>query len=180
MHPPKVETFDVHACTNTDPKGFVRPVDEYRTEEFGLYLDRAMPDHPRFARLESWLLPALGIRVTDWWFRPGQERDQDFYLDIVDIDRSGPDGSVWRTVDHYLDVVVRTGRSSTVVDLDEFVTAVASGLLSRAEAERALANSYRALTGLGAHGHDVNAWLTSLGIQLTWRRHPATREPRPS
>ena len=29
-HPPKVETFDVPAKTNTDPKGFVRPVEVYR------------------------------------------------------------------------------------------------------------------------------------------------------
>jgi predicted RNA-binding protein associated with RNAse of E/G family len=170
MHPPKHETFDVHTCTNTDPKGFVRPVDEYRTEPFGLYLDRAVQEHPRFARVESWLLPELGIRVTDWWWHPGHERDQDFYLDIVDIERDGPDGSVWHTVDHYLDLVVCTGRSSTVLDLDEYVAAVATGLLDPAAAERALATSYRVLAGLSAHGHDLHAWLAGLGIRLTWRR----------
>jgi predicted RNA-binding protein associated with RNAse of E/G family len=168
MHPPKLETFDVHACTNTDPKGFVRPVERYHTESFGLYLDRAVQEHPRFARVESWLLPELGIRVTDWWWHPGRERDQDFYIDIVDIER---DGSIWRTVDHYLDIVVRTGRASTVLDLDEYVDALASGLLDTAAAERALTNSYRVLAGLSAHDHDLAAWLSTLGIQLTWRRH---------
>jgi len=172
MHPPKVETFDVHARTNTDPKGFVRPVEEYRVEPFGLYLVRAMQDHPRVDSIESWLLPELGIRVTDWGWRPGHERDQDFYLDIVDVERVGPDGSVWRTVDHYLDIVVRTGRDSAVIDLDEYVAAVAGGLLTPTAAERALATSYRALTGLAAHRHNLNAWLASLGIELTWRRHP--------
>ena len=171
MHPPKLETFDVHACTNTDPKGFVRPVDRYHTESFGLYLDRAVQDHARIARVESWLLPALGIRVTDWWWHPGQERDQDFYIDIVDIERDGPDGSIWRTVDHYLDIVVFTGRVSTVLDLDEYVDAVANGLLDTAAAERALTNSYRVLAGLSAHQHDLASWLSTLGIRLTWRRH---------
>jgi len=171
MHPPKLETFDVHACTNTDPKGFVRPVDRYHTESFGLYLDRAVQDHPRIARVESWLLPALGIRVTDWWWHPGQERDQDFYIDIVDIERDGPDGSIWRTVDHYLDIVVFSGRVSTVLDLDEYVDAVANGLLDTAAAERALTNSYRVLAGLSAHQHDLACWLSTLGIRLTWRRH---------
>jgi predicted RNA-binding protein associated with RNAse of E/G family len=168
MHPPKVETFDVHARTNTDPKGFVRPVDEYRTETFGLYLSRPMQDHPRVTKIESWLLPELGIRVTDWWWRPGHERDQDYYIDIVDIRR---EGSTWRSVDHYLDIVVRTGRDSTVVDLDEYVEAVRCGLLDAHAAERALTTSYRALSGLAAHGHDLAAWLASLGVSLSWTRH---------
>jgi uncharacterized protein len=172
MHAPKVETFDVRARTNTDPKGFVRPVDEYRIEPFGLYLARPMQDHPRVAWIESWLLPELGIRVTDWGWKPGHERDQDFYLDVVDISRDGPDELVWRTVDHYLDIVVRTGRDSTVLDLDEFIAAVALGLLEPAAAERALTTSYRVLTGLGAHRHDLGAWLAELGIELSWRKQP--------
>jgi predicted RNA-binding protein associated with RNAse of E/G family len=167
MHPPKVETFDVAAGTNTDPKGFVRPVEVYRTEPFGLYLRRPMKDHPKIAALESWLLPGLGIRVTDWWWRPGHERDQDFYLDIVDIE---VDGDRWRTVDHYLDVVVCTGRAATVIDLDEYVVAVAAGLIDPVAAERALATSYRVVAGLAAHRHDLAAWLATLGVTLTWSR----------
>jgi uncharacterized protein len=167
MHPPKVETFDVPAATNTDPKGFVRPVDEYRVEPFGLYLRRPMQHHPRIAGIESWLLPEVGIRVTDFQWRPGHERDQDFYLDIVDIERNG---DVWRTVDHYLDIVVRTGRDSVVLDLDEYVHAVANGLLDGPAAQRALATSYRVLRGLTAHQHDLDAWLAGLGVRLTWKR----------
>lgn len=30
-HPPKVETFDLREMVNTDPKGFQRKVDEFRT-----------------------------------------------------------------------------------------------------------------------------------------------------
>ena len=117
--------------------------------------------------VESWLLPELGIRVTDWWWRPGHERDQDFYLDIVDIRR---DGDIWRTVDHYLDIVVRTGRDSTVIDLDEYISAVAGGLLDSSAAERALDTSFRVLSGLAAHGHDLDAWLSEFGVTLSWRR----------
>lgn len=167
MHTPKVETFDVRAGVNIDPKGFVRPVEEYRVEPFGLYMVRPMQDHPTVEWIESWLLPGQGIRVTDWGWRPGHERDQDFYLDIVDIER---DGDVWRTVDHYLDIVVRAGRDSTVLDLDEYVAAVAGGLLDEAAAERALATSYRVLSGLSAHRHDLDAWLSGFGVRLTWRR----------
>ena len=167
MHPPKTETFDVSSGTNTDPKGFVRAVQEYRVEPFGLYLSREIPSHSKLSWLQSWLLPELGIRVTDFQFRPGHGRDQDFYLDIVDIERVG---EVWRTVDHYLDIVVQVGRGSSVIDLDEYVEAIASGVLDQAAAQRALTASYRAVAGLHAYGHDVNRWMLSLGIGLSWRR----------
>jgi hypothetical protein len=167
VHPPKRELFDVPSRTNTDPKGFVRPVSEYRVERFGLYMSREMLGHPKLEWVESWLLPDLGIRVTDWWFAPGHERDQDFYIDIVDIER---DGDVWRSVDHYLDIVVRTGRGSEVIDIDEFVEATATGALDPGAAERALTASYQALGGLAEHGHDVNLWLRGLDMPLRWRR----------
>src|ERR1041384_8670863 len=35
IHPPKVEFFDVAAMSNTDPKGFRRVVEHYRTEDIG-------------------------------------------------------------------------------------------------------------------------------------------------
>jgi hypothetical protein len=167
VHSPKTETFDVAAGTNTDPKGFVRSVEEYRVEPYGLYLSRAMDGHPSLAWVDSWLLPELGIRVTDWWFHPGHERDQDFYIDIVDVTR---DGDVWRTVDHYLDIVVRTGRDAQVIDLDEYVEAVAHGVLDPAAAQRALAASHRTVDALAAHGYDVDAWFAARGTPLTWRR----------
>lgn len=53
LHPPKVEVFDVAARTNTDPKGHVRSVGEYRVEPFGLYVAREVVDHPSIAALES-------------------------------------------------------------------------------------------------------------------------------
>jgi hypothetical protein len=165
VHAPKVETFDVPSYTNTDPKGFIRPVDEYRIEEFGLYIRRGYQDHPRVRGIESWLLPELDLRITDWLWRPGHERDQDFYLDIMAIERIG---DVWRTEDYYLDVVVRTGTSSTVLDTDEYVEAVAEGLLPAATAQRALETSYRVLDGLASHHHDMDSWLASLGITLRW------------
>ena len=66
--------------------------------------------------------------------------------------------------------VVRVGRESTVLDLDEYVEAVAVGVLDTEAAERALATSYRVLGALTAHRHDLHACLATLGITLTWRR----------
>ncbi len=82
IHPPKHETFDLVARTNTDPKGIVRAVDVYTVKPWGLYMARPTPGRAQFHYLESWLLPALGLRATVFHFNPGHERDQDFYLDV--------------------------------------------------------------------------------------------------
>ena len=78
---------------------------------------------------------ALGLAVTDFSWNPGHERDQDFYLDVCEIER---EGDRWRLTDLYLDIVLRTGRDATVIDVDEFVAAVGGGLLDARRAEHAL------------------------------------------
>lgn len=166
MHPPKIVTFDVPAGINIDTKGVERAVDEYRVTPFGLYMSRAMVARPTAHWMESWLLPDLGLCVTDWWWNPGHARDQDFYLDVCEIVR---DGDRWLLTDHYLDIVVRQRRSAEVIDVDEFVAAVALGLIDPATAEAALHRTHRAIDGLAAHGHDLDAWLASMAITLTWR-----------
>lgn len=168
IHPPKVETFDIAAYTNIDPKGTVREVEDYRVEPFGLYVARPTPGRAEFTYLESWLLPALGLRVTDFWFSPGHERDQDFYLDVVGVER---DGDTWRSTDFYLDIVLREGRGLKVLDTDELLAAGTAGLLSPADARKALEVTYRTVDGLAAHGHKLADWLSTLDIELTWRRH---------
>lgn len=166
-HPPKTETFDLTAHTNTDPKGIVRAVDEYRITPSGLYLARPTPGRAQFHYLESWLLPDLGLRITDFWFNPGHERDQDFYLDVVDIETGE---TSWRTRDLYLDIVVRTGKDLVVLDTDELLAALRAGLLDDAAAHRALEIAYRTVDGIAAAGHDVLCWLGERGIGTHWRR----------
>ncbi|MGH3994407.1 MAG: DUF402 domain-containing protein [Pseudonocardiaceae bacterium] len=172
VHAPKVEVFDLDAMTNTDPKGVVRRVREYRVEPFGLYLARDVIDHPSIRAIESWLLPAAGLRVSDWFFHPGHERDQDFYLDVVRIDVQGRQ---WRTEDHYLDLVLRVGRDLEVLDTDELLDAVVAGLLDRPAAQNALATAYRAVDCLARHGYRLDCWLATLGAWPTWTRHPAAK-----
>ena len=171
MHPPKVSTFDVPGRVNIDNKGLARPVEEYRETPFGLYMSRAMVNRPTAAWMETWLLPDLGIAVTDWWWKPGHEREQDYYVDICEIVR---DSGRWVLTDHYLDIVVRNGLSAEVIDVDEFVAAVALGLLEPAAAEAAMHRTHHAVDALAAHDHDLDAWLATLGVVLDWRPKDAT------
>ena len=170
MHPPKIVTFDVPARVSVDNKGFVRAVTEYRVAPFGLYMSRAMVGRPSAHWMRSWLLPALGLAVTVFSWNPGHERDQDFYIDVCDIERDGgPEGGRWRLTDLYLDIIVRTGRGAAVIDVDEFVAAVALGLLDRDAAEAAMHRTHRTVAGLAETGYDLDAWLARSGVALSWK-----------
>lgn len=166
VHPPKISTFDVPGMVNIDNKGCARPVDVYTETAFGLYMSRPIVNRPTAHWIETWLLPDLGIAVSDWSWNPGHERDQDFYLDIATITR---DGEHYVLVDHYLDIVVRQHRSADVIDVDEYCEAVATGLIDTIAADAALQAAFRAVAGLAAHRHDLDAWLAGLGVTLTWR-----------
>lgn len=170
VHPPKIETFDLPAKANVDPKGYVRAVDEYRVEPWGLYLARPVVGRHDLAYRESWLLPELDLQITDWYHHPGHERDRDFYLDIALV---RPGERTWRLVDLYVDIELRVGRDLTVLDTDELLGALGEGLIDRATTQRALEATYRTVDQLAAHGYDLTAWLADLGITLAWRRHPA-------
>ncbi|OBI51014.1 hypothetical protein A5707_14305 [Mycobacterium kyorinense] len=166
MHPPKHETFDLVARTNTDPKGIVRAVDQYTVCPWGLYMARPTPGRAQFHYLESWLLPSLGVRASVFHFNPGHERDHDYYLDIGEYT---PGPAIWRSEDRYLDLEIRTGVAVQLADVDELLVAVRHNLLSPDAAEQAVRRAVTAVDGLSRHGYDLNRWLTSQGMTLHWR-----------
>jgi predicted RNA-binding protein associated with RNAse of E/G family len=168
VHPPKIEWFDLDAMTNTDPKGIVRDVEEYRRGPAGLYVTRPIVGHHKFAHLQSWLLPSLDLRVTLWQWNPGFPPDLDFYVDVVEID---PGERRWRVVDSYLDLAVHTGQGVDVLDSDELLGALQAGYIDAATARRAMESTYTAVDGIARHGYDLNAWLTSLDMPLSWRKY---------
>jgi predicted RNA-binding protein associated with RNAse of E/G family len=167
VHPPKVETFDVLARTNTDNKSFVRPVQTYRTAPFGLYMSRAIEARPNADWIESWLLPSLSLRISKWWWKPGFNQDYDYYLDIVDITR---EHQRWIATDLYLDITVQIHHASRLLDIDEFAAAVAARLLSPHLAVRALEVSHATMSALASHANNLDEWLATEGITLEWRQ----------
>ena len=144
----------------------MRDVDVYAVHPFGLYMARPTPGRAQFHYLESWLLPSLSVRVSVFHFNPGYERDQDFYLDVGAI---VVDGQVWRTEDHYLDLVVRTGSGVDLLDVDELFEAVSAGLVTPENATAAVRTAAFAIDGIASNGYDIDAWLSDHEIALTWR-----------
>ena len=165
IHPPKRETFDLVARTNTDPKGFVRAVDVYTVKPWGLYMARPTPGRVQFKYLESWLLPSLGLRVNVFRFNPGYEREQDYYLDVGEFT---PGETVWRAEDHYLDLVTHDGECTELLDVDELLDAHRHGLVSSLIAERTIQRAVHAIEGLSENGHDLRRWLDGNEMHLTW------------
>ncbi len=144
----------------------VRTVDEYVLQPWGLYMARPTPGRAQFHYLESWLLPALGLRASVFHFNPGHERDHDYYLDIGEY-TPGPD--VWHSEDYYLDIEVRAGTGAVLTDVDELLQAVRHGLLTPEVAERAVQRAVTAVDGLARNEYDLTRWLAREGMQLTWR-----------
>lgn len=195
MHPVKQETFATECGINIDPKGFHRMVDTYNETKFGLYMARGA-DHPQFGYLESWLLPDLSLRVSIFHYRPGYERPQDYYIDIVDISKvdinkqaavsstipqsvSTETTHTWHTRDLYVDIVSLTGQQVDVLDIDELAEATAEGLISAEDAEQAIEATLRAVEGITRHNDSVLAWLDALNIPISWA-DPATIEFTPA
>jgi hypothetical protein len=144
----------------------VRAVDEYAVHPWGLYVARPTPGRPQFRYLESWLLPALGLRATVFHFNPGHERDHDYYLDIGEYTAGK---TLWRSEDHYLDIEVRTGRGAELADVDELLDAVRHGMLAPGIAELAVRRAVAAVDGLARNGYDLQGWLATIGMRLSWR-----------
>lgn len=162
---PAVEYFNVADFTNTDAKGFVRPVERFQVEQWGLYMARTV-DGPHFHYLESWLLPELSIRVSAAHARPGDHHAKDHCLDIGEFTRIEP--KRWKAVDHYLDVMVPRDGKPELRGVADLLAAHAAGLLDTAQADRAFERATAALDGIAAHEHSLDSWLASLDIRLTW------------
>lgn len=164
LHAPKRETFDVAGMTNIDPKGFIRRVDEYRETDFGLFMARPS-DHPQFWYLQSWLLPAFGLRANIFHFTDGHDKGWRHYLDVAGITRT--DG-VWETEDWYLDLLDHHEGPLELVDTDELFEAHQAGYLSLTTCVDAVDIATRTIAGAAQHGGDVLRWLTAAGAPLTW------------
>ncbi|BDT95477.1 hypothetical protein IFM12275_54530 [Nocardia sputorum] len=164
-HRPRVEFFNLAELTNTDAKGFVRPVDRFHAEPWGLYMARRVGGTDSHY-LESWLLPQLSLRATLARTNPAHHREPVYRLDVGEFTRVGQ--KRWKAVDQYLSIAVRRGRTAELLGVDELLAAHAAGLVDTAQAHRAFERATAVLDGLAAHEHRVESWLATHGIVLTW------------
>lgn len=164
-HPPRVEHFHLAELTLTDSRGFVKQVETYHVEPFGLYLARTV-ENPHFRYIESWLLPALSLRVTVRHRGPGHDRGQTHYLEIGDYAAVGP--KKWRAEGHYLHIVARPGQPAELICVDELLSAHAAGRIDTPRTCATIQHATAVVEGIAAHEHRLENWLATQGITLTW------------
>lgn len=123
----KYEVFDVPAMTNTDNKELVRPVQQYRETDYGLYMSRTAADHAKFSHLEDLVVPHWGCAPTSFHFTEGHRPGQRLYLDVgrFTARRRGR----WHATDWYLDLVDTPPQPLELIDVVELFDACSAGLL---------------------------------------------------
>lgn len=120
-----------------------------------IYMDRTYVRHPSISRARSMILPNHHLWVM-FWEGHGAPHEQVCYMHMAAI---RDEGATVVIEDLYLDVVVgRDGRWS-LLDIDEFRQAVASGELSTVQVQTALEGLENACRLVQTAGVDIEAHL---------------------
>lgn len=175
MHPVRAYTYmpAQKLCVHS-PGGVVEAL-EYLSETPGGLSYCALFDearHPKLRARESHVLPRLGTEVSRFEYR--RERtlnDFDYYVDIVRVTEQG---ERWVVRDLYLDVLVFTGARAKILDTDEYLAAMSKGHLEAGEAAYALSTAHTFVNNLARYGYDLEAYLHSEGVTLTWHKLKST------
>ena len=166
IHPPKLETFDVAARTNTDPKGIVRAVDVYSVKPWGLYMARPTPGRDQFHYLESWLLPATGAAGDGVPLQPRSRARPGLLPRRRRFTQPG--GTVWtpRTTTSTWSCAPVVGRPA-----DRRRRTVDRGAARPADAgnrRQAVQTAIATIDGLASHDYHLER-LADLAMVLTWQ-----------
>ncbi len=124
--------------------------------------------HPKLRARESHVLPRLGVEVSRFEYRRRRTPDDfDYYIDIVRVTEQG---ERWTVRDLYLDVLVYNGEKAKILDTDEYLAAIAEGHLEADEAAYALETAHTLLNKLAQHGYNLENYLQTEGVTLTWHK----------
>ena len=170
MHPPEHGTFDLRAHQHRS-QGFRAGGRRIPLRPWGLYMARRTPGRvPSSTISRSWLLPAPGLEACARTFstsipataRPGPLSGRRF------PSPSAP--TVGRPRDHYLDLVVADRPRHRMVDVDRLLRPTTTGCCRPRRPKRRCAPPSGAVGwNPGRTRHDLNAWLASTGVELTWK-----------
>lgn len=165
LRKPRVEFFDIADLTRTDSRGFVRSVDSYHAEPWGLYLVRAADTAP-YRYTETWLLPQQSIRVTMHHINAAHDRDPIYHIYIGEFGKVEP--KRWRAEYHYIDIVARNGHKCELHGVEDLFAARTAGLIAEDTAEQAFQHTTGVVDGIASHQHNFERWLVSQGVTLHW------------
>ncbi len=174
MHPVRVYTYTTaqRLCVHADGTWQLEYVKADSSQlTYGLHLDET--HHPKIGYRESHVLPRLGLKISRLGYRNRAEREGfDYYADIISVPEQG---DLWTVRDLYLDVHVYDSNRVEILDTDEYLAAIQEGHLTAAEAAHALTALHAFVNVLARRGYDLDAYLQSEGVTLSWRKLKSTR-----
>lgn len=165
----RTDSWDLTAGTHTPRSGRESTSKVLQVSAEWLVTYDAIADHDEVSGAFRWILPKLGIRISKWVPKPHLHwKREDYYVDIVYAEKRE---SVWLSMDLYLDFLVYDNDRADLIDVDEYVDAVARGLIGQELAIHALQSATRFASRLASVEFRTSALLEEEGAPLA---------PRPS
>lgn len=159
-----VDVVDVVNAQRYLPSGITQQLEACRLQRWGLSLECPTPDDPAHAGEITWLLPELGLRLTQ--YRP-RSRHARRGSSLVTAARIEWDTRSWTTTDLLLGLEIPEQGATRVIRSEDFADAVSDGTIRLSEADYALHTVLRTLDELRLH-HDLNQWLAHRGVAEQW------------
>lgn len=167
--PQLVDVVDTSTAVRSYSSGTARRLRVCQVTRWGLYLECPTPEDP-FSEAEiTWLIPTLGLRLTQHRPRSRHARIEPSVLTAVAVHH---DARHWRTADLLLGLAVPGRTTARIVRCEDFAAAVAGRVLRPMDADYALRTVHRTLEEISRHGHNLNSWLAYRGIFDTWPPSP--------
>ncbi|MBA8825943.1 hypothetical protein FHX42_003309 [Saccharopolyspora lacisalsi] len=159
-----VEVVDVFSAQRHLPSGATQQLDDCHLEKWGLSLKCPTPQDPAHDSEITWLLPELGVRLTQYRPRSRHARREG---SLVTAARIEPNTRSWTTTDLLLGLEIPEGGTTRVIHSEDFAAAVSGGAIRLSEADYALRTVLRTFDEIRLH-RDLNQWLAHRGVFEPW------------
>lgn len=133
-------------------------------ERWGLSLECPTPEDPAHDGEIIWLLPELGVRMTQ--YRP-RSRHARRGSSLVTAARIEWNTRSWTTTDLLLGLEIPEQGTARVIQSEDFASAVSDGAIRLSEADYALRTVLRTFDEIRLH-RDLNQWLAHRGVFDPW------------
>lgn len=162
--PQWIDVVDVFSAQRYLSSGVTQQLDTCHLEHWGLSLKCPTPQDPTHDGEITWLLPEIGVRLTQ--YRP-RSRHARRGSSLITAARIESDTRSWTTTDLLLGLEIPERGTARVIRSEEFASAISEGTIRPSEADYALHTVHRTFHELKQH-RDLNQWLAHRGVSDLW------------
>lgn len=162
--PKLVDVIDVFSAQRVLSSGTRQQLTHCNIEQWGLSIECPTHEDPSYDGEVTWLLPDLGLRLSQYRPRRRHARRASSSLTAIHLER---DTRSWRVTDLLLGLEIPDQGSARIIRSEDFAAAVAGGVIRLSEADYALRTVHRTLEEISMH-RDLQQWLGHRGIFDAW------------